>query len=59
MQVYRDICPGDPTCSQFGFYQGGVPTPMMEQALLYKLVSYGRKDVAVNESLFQHVFTSK
>jgi len=57
--VYRDICPGDPTCSQFGFYQGGVPTPMMEQALLYKLVSYGRKDVPVNESLFQHVFTSK
>eukprot|EP00967_Tisochrysis_lutea_P110783 scaffold173633_cov27-Tisochrysis_lutea.AAC.1 len=59
LQVYRDICPGDPTCSQFGFYQGGVPTPMMEQCLLYKLVQYGRPGIAVNESLFQHVFTSK
>ena len=19
--IYHDICPGDPTCSQFGFYQ--------------------------------------
>merc|ERR1719408_1166895 len=40
--VYRDICPGDPTCSQFGFYQGGVPTPMMEKCLLYRMVNYGQ-----------------
>jgi len=57
--VYRDICPGDPTCSQFGFYQGGTPTPMMEECLLYNLVQYGRPGIKVNESLFQHVFTSK
>ena len=36
--VYHDICPGDPTCSQFGFYHGGIPTPMMEKCLLYKMV---------------------
>ena len=36
--VYHDICPGDPTCSQFGFYQGGIPTPMMEKCLLYRMV---------------------
>jgi len=57
--VYRDICPGDPTCSSFGFYQGGTPTPMMEQCLLYKLVQYGRQGIKVNESLFKHVYTTK
>ncbi len=57
--VYRDICPGDPTCSGFGFYQGGVPTPMMEECLLYRLTQYGREDIFVNQSLFEHVFTSK
>jgi hypothetical protein len=31
---------------------------MMEQALLYKLVQHGQRNIAVNESLFQHVFTS-
>merc|ERR1719476_1243343 len=57
--VYRDICPGDPTCSSFGFYQGGQPTPMMEECLLYNLVQYGRPGIKVNESLFKHVYTTK
>ena len=57
--VYRDICPGDPTCSKFGFFQGGKPTPMMEKCLLYKLTMEGQAGVAVNQSYFQHVFSSK
>uniref|UniRef100_A0A7S3WZI2 STT3/PglB/AglB core domain-containing protein n=1 Tax=Emiliania huxleyi TaxID=2903 RepID=A0A7S3WZI2_EMIHU len=57
--VFRDICPGDPTCSKFGFYQGGQPTPMMEECLLYKLTMHGQRGIAANESLFQHVFTSR
>jgi len=32
---------------------------MMKECLLYKLVGFGRPGIAVNESLFQHVFTSK
>jgi dolichyl-diphosphooligosaccharide--protein glycosyltransferase len=58
--VYHDICPGDPTCSQFGFYQGGYPTPMMERCLLYKMVRYGEPSIpALNKKLFTHAFTSK
>jgi len=57
--VYRDICPGDPTCSQFGFYKGGMPTPMMEKCLLYKMVQHGRPGISVNESLFKHVYSTK
>ena len=41
--VFLDICPDDPTCSKFGFYQGGIPTPMMEKCLLYKMVQYGTR----------------
>ena len=58
--VYSDICPGDPTCSQFGFYQGGVPTPMMRKSLLYKMTQYGyREDVKLNPQRFMHVKTTK
>ena len=58
--VYHDICPGDPTCSQFGFYQGGIPTPMMEKCLLYKMVRYGEQGVPpLDEKRFTHAYTSK
>jgi dolichyl-diphosphooligosaccharide--protein glycosyltransferase len=58
--VYSDICPGDPTCSQFGFYQGGVPTPMMRKSLLYKLTQYGyREDIKLDPNRFMHVKTTK
>ena len=58
--VYSDICPGDPTCSQFGFYQGGVPTPMMRKSLLYKLTQYGyRDDIKLDPNRFMHVKTTK
>ena len=58
--VYSDICPGDPTCSQFGFYQGGVPTPMMRKSLLYKLTQFGyRDDIKLDPNRFMHVKTTK
>eukprot|EP00912_Choanoflagellata_sp_UC4_P001252 UC4_evm1s779 len=59
--VYHDICPGDPTCSQFGFYQGGRPTPMMAESLLYKLTQWGyRQDIKLDtKNRFKEVFTSK
>ena len=58
--VYHDICPGDPTCSQFGFYQGGHPTPMMEKCLLYRMVNYGQQGVKkLDPSRYTHAFTSK
>merc|ERR1719263_1726019 len=57
--VFHGHCGNDPTCSNFGFYQDRSPTPMMANSLLFKLVSYGRQGVTVNESLFQHVYTSK
>lgn len=58
--VFNDICPGDPTCAQFGFYQGGVPTPMMEASLLYKLHSnMMRPGVTVDPDRFREVFRSQ
>ena len=57
--VYHDIC-AEPTCSEFGFYRGGVPTPMMRKSLLYKLTQFGYKpEVKVDPKKFEHVFTSK
>ena len=38
-------CGGDPTCSNFGFYDGErqrEPTPMMADSLLYKMTSSGQ-----------------
>jgi dolichyl-diphosphooligosaccharide--protein glycosyltransferase len=52
--VYSDICPGDPTCSKFGFDRNKKPTPMMAASLLYKLHT-GTQD----QNLFEHVFDSK
>ena len=58
--VYGDICPGDPTCSQFGFYHGGRPTKMMENCLLYKMCLAGQPGIKpLNSSLFRQVFSSK
>jgi dolichyl-diphosphooligosaccharide--protein glycosyltransferase len=57
--VFHGHCGNDPTCSNFGFYQDRSPTPMMAKSLLFKLVSYGRQGVTVNQSLFEHVYTSK
>ena len=58
--VYRDICPGDPTCSKFGFYGRGQPTPMMRESLLYNLHSHNIvPGVQADEKLYREVFKSK
>ena len=51
--VYKDICPGDISCSAFGF-RDGRPTKMMAESLLYKL----DKGI-VNKTLFEHVYDSR
>merc|ERR1711871_1284346 len=58
--VYNTICPNDPTCSKFGFYSGGVPTPMMRESLLYKMTQHGiRPDVKLDQNRFRFAFQSK
>ena len=59
--VYPDICPGDPTCSKFGFLDREMtPTPMMSRSLLYRLHSHGQvPGVRVDKKLFKEVFTSQ
>jgi len=56
--VYPGHC-NDPTCSQFGFHADRSPTPMMADSLLFKLCMAGQMSVRVNETFFQHVYTSK
>jgi len=58
--VFDDICPDDPTCQNFGFYQGGKPTPMMANSLLFKLHRNRiNPKVTVNPKLFREVFMSE
>ena len=57
--VYNDICPGDPTCSQFGFGRDGKPTPMMAASMLYKMHSHGQPGVSVDPNRFKFAFQSK
>jgi len=58
--VYGDVCPGDPTCNMFGFYNDGRPTPMMAASLLYNLIGHKqRPGVVVDSSLFQEAYSSK
>lgn len=59
--VYRDMCPGDPTCRAFGYIDRyGNPSPMMEASMLYKLHSHKLKPgVEADYTKFRHVFDSK
>lgn len=59
--VYRDHCPGDPTCHAFGFVdRRGTPSPMMERSFLYRLHgSRIKPGVVVDPAKFQEVFRSK
>ena len=57
--VYSDICPGDPTCSQFSFDHQGNPKPMMNASMLYKMHSHGKPGVKVDPNRFRFVFQSK
>ena len=53
--VYKDICPGDPTCRHYGFQSSKRdPTPSMAASLLYKLDSN-----TVDSNKFEEVFQSK
>jgi len=65
--VYHDICPGDPTCREYGFIDNQMtPTKMMADSLLYKLHSsesesrpyVGRPGVTVDPNRFREVFIS-
>jgi len=57
--VYRSMCPGDPTCSGFGYTREG-PSPMMRESLLYKLVRHEvDPSVRADKNRFQHKFSSK
>jgi len=56
--VYRSMCPGDPTCSHFGYTREG-PSRMMRESFLFKLHSHKMKPgVEADPNRFQHVFTS-
>mmetsp|Transcript_18892 Transcript_18892/g.25991 ORF Transcript_18892/g.25991 Transcript_18892/m.25991 type:complete len:967 (-) Transcript_18892:158-3058(-) len=59
--VYRDHCPGDPTCRAFGMMdRQGTPSPMMERSFLYKLhSSMLRPGVKADPTKFQEVYRSK
>lgn len=59
--VYRDHCPDDVTCRQFGFVdREGTPSRMMSESFLYKLHSNGLKPgVQADPNRFKEVFRSK
>ena len=58
--VYRDMCPGDPTCSKFGVMGNQQPSPMMSASLLFKLHSNGIvPGVEVDANRFKEVYKSK
>jgi dolichyl-diphosphooligosaccharide--protein glycosyltransferase len=59
--VYRDMCPGDPTCRGFGFLdQARTPSSMMRASFLYKLHSHNIvPGVTVDPTKFKEVYTSK
>merc|ERR1712194_961050 len=59
MGVYRDTCPGDPTCSKFSM-PGGQPSPMMARSLLFHLHSNGIVEgVEVDKNRFKEVYKTK
>jgi len=55
--VYRSMCPGDPTCSKFGYSKEG-PSKMMSDSFLFRLHSHGKFGIVADPNRFQHVFTS-
>jgi len=58
--VYRQMCPGDPTCSSFSRGRDGRPSPMMAESLLFKLHSAGMHEgVEVDPNRFKEVFRTK
>lgn len=58
--VYRDLCPGDPTCRTFTFTdRNRTPSPMMKASFLYNLHSAGiTPGVEADPTKFKEVFRS-
>jgi dolichyl-diphosphooligosaccharide--protein glycosyltransferase len=57
--VYRTLCPGDPTCSEFSA-PGGRPTQSMAESLLFRLHSNGIiPGVNVDKNRFKEVYKSE
>jgi dolichyl-diphosphooligosaccharide--protein glycosyltransferase len=58
--VYRNMCPGDPVCSKFGYTKEGRPSKMMRESMLFKLHSHGlQPGVVADPNRFREVFSSK
>jgi len=59
--VYRDMCPGDPTCRSFAAKnQYGGPSDMMSSSFLYKLHGHNiSPGVKADPTKFKEVFRSK
>ncbi|CAB9527217.1 glycosyltransferase subunit STT3A [Seminavis robusta] len=59
--VYREHCPGDPSCRAFGVIDSrGTASPMMKRSLLYHLHGHQiRPGVEVDPEQFQEVYRSK
>mmetsp|Transcript_52508 Transcript_52508/g.94171 ORF Transcript_52508/g.94171 Transcript_52508/m.94171 type:complete len:840 (-) Transcript_52508:53-2572(-) len=61
--VFPDICgEDDPTCTRYGFVQGGQPSQMMADSFVYKAVKHdisGQSGVKLNPKLFEEVHSTK
>jgi len=59
--VFRNMCPGDPTCRSFGFLDKyGTPSPKMAKSFLYKLHSNRIKPgVEADPQKFREVYRTK
>jgi len=59
--VYPDICPNDPLCHTFGFYdQRRTPMPRTAKSIVYKMVENGvRPGVNINENYWEEVYKSR
>jgi len=58
--VYRFLCPNDPTCRNFGMTQQGIPSPSMQQSLLFQLHSTGLvPGVDADKNRFKLVYQTK
>jgi len=55
-----ELASGDEEIHACWCFAGGMPTPMMEESLLYALTQYGIKPgVELDSSRYKHVYTSK
>jgi len=59
--VFRNMCPGDPTCRSFGFMdKHGTPSNKMAKSFLYKLHSHRLKPgVEADPTKFREVYRTK